>query len=287
MDYPAAALRQAHIVPVASARMICEIECRLAAGHAANSARRFELTSELLLEIEAFLHRGIECGALVDPWNILGFQGQFSLFPSPENSVADHRVEQLVELMNQIVGLYSRLWSEAAARDQPQMAAALSRRLKKLTDWWDRFAPTSVESIESFSGREAYESIHEVSAALAAFHRAGGAAGDIAFWRKRVAKFNSPKAYGLAVAALLEQPDLVAALALLMQWLSQAGLIRLAQGEYSFHVLATRWLATVCDCSRQGAPPNLSADERRGWCAGSLNWPRPTAKISGKCRRWN
>src|SRR5690606_11248395 len=118
----------------------------------------------------------------------------------------------------------------------------LARGMSRLTMWWDQFAPTSVESIEAFSGTEAFESARDVAEALAAFHQAGAAAGDIAFWRKRVAQFNSPKAYALVVGALCQQPDLVAAMALLMQWLSQAGLIALRQGEYSFHTLAQRWL---------------------------------------------
>ncbi|MGD9720062.1 MAG: hypothetical protein AB7O59_02470 [Pirellulales bacterium] len=246
MGFPEAARRQANVVPVASARMLCEMQCRLSTGHRAIDVGRLEEAAAMLLEIDDLLHRAIECGALVDPWNILGFQGQFSLFPSPENSVPDHRVDQLVELLEQIVGLYARLWSEAASRAQKRLADDLARRMKALTDWWDQFAPTSVESIESFSGADAYDSAREVAAALAAFHRAGAAAGDINFWRKQVAHFQSPKAYSLAVGALLEKPDLVAAMALLMQWLSQAGIIALEQGEYSLPALAQRWLADVC-----------------------------------------
>ncbi len=246
MGYPVAALRQAQVVPVAAARMVCEIQCRLTTGHLAIDAGQLERASSLLVEIKDFLHRAIQCGALVDPWNILGFQGQFSLFPSPENSVPDHRLEQLIELMEQTVGLYARLWSEAAAHNDEQLQASLARRMDALTAWWDKFAPTTVESVEGFSGVEAYDSAREVAEALAAFHQAGAAAGDIAFWRKRVDEFNSPKAYALVVGALCQQPDLVAAMALLLQWLSQAGTIALKQGDYSFHTLAQLWLAQVC-----------------------------------------
>ena len=35
-------------------------------------------------ETEELLHRAIECGAMIDPWNILGFQGNISLFPALE-----------------------------------------------------------------------------------------------------------------------------------------------------------------------------------------------------------
>ncbi len=246
MGYPEAAIRQAHIVPVTGPRMVCEIQCRLTTGHLAIDAGELERAAQLLSEIEEFLRRAIHCGALVDPWNILGFQGQFSLFPSPENSVPDHRVDQLIELMQQIFGLYARLWSEAAAHDERGLEATLSRHMGELARWWDRFASTTIEGIEGFSGGETFESARQVAAALQAFHQAGAAAGDIAFWRKRVAHFNSPKAYALVVAALLRQPDLVASRALLLQWLSQAGLIPLKQGDYSFHALAQRWLREVC-----------------------------------------
>ncbi len=248
IGFPEAALRQAHVVPVPSARMLCEIHCRLTAGHQAIDAGQLSRAWTTLGEIEDFLHRGIECGALADPWSILGFQGQFSLFPSPENSVPDHRIDQLIELMEQILALYARLWSEAAGGAHGSMTAQLSRTMQSLTQWWDQFAPTSVEGIESFSGVEAYDSAREVAGALADFRQAGAAAGDIGFWRKHVAHFKSPKAYALVVGALLEKPDLVAAMALLMQWLSQAESIPLKQQEYSFHTLAERWLAEVLSC---------------------------------------
>ena len=107
-------------------------------------------------------------------------------------------------------------------------------------------AAPSVESLESFSGAEAYDSAREVADALRAFQDAGAAAGDIGFWRKRVSHFQSPKAYALVVDALLEKPDRVAAMALLLQWLSQADTIPLKQAEYSFHNLADRWLSDTC-----------------------------------------
>ena len=60
-----------HLLP-AYHRPTWRIEARRAGG------RR----PPLLDEVEDLLHRAIECGALVDPWNILGFGGQFSLFPA-------------------------------------------------------------------------------------------------------------------------------------------------------------------------------------------------------------
>ena len=128
-------MRQAHVVPVASARMVCEMQCRLSSAQLAIGRGELDQAAGWLAEVEDYLHRAIACGALVDPWNILGFQGQFSLFPSPENSVPDHRLEQLIELMEQLVGLYARLWSAAAAGDHAQFTETLSARLARLTAW--------------------------------------------------------------------------------------------------------------------------------------------------------
>ena len=103
-------MRQAAVVPVASARMTCEIRLpagRRPPGHRARRAgtRRPRAGRR----IEDLLHRAIECGAMVDPWNILGFGGQFSLFPAVENTVHDHRVDELIDLMSEIFGLYVRI----------------------------------------------------------------------------------------------------------------------------------------------------------------------------------
>ena len=101
----------------------------------------------------------------------------------------------------------------------PRCRNEVSRRLDALADWWDKFATTEVGSVESFSGRETRESADHVAAALRAWHEAGTAAGDLAFWRERAEQFRSPKAYALVVDALLEQRIPVAAMALLVQWL--------------------------------------------------------------------
>ena len=106
---------QVRVVPVASARMLCDMQCRLTAGHREIDHGRLEPVVKLLGEIENIMHRAIECGAMVDPWNILGFGGQFGLFPSPENSIHDYRVDELMNLMSDIFALYIRAGKEAAA----------------------------------------------------------------------------------------------------------------------------------------------------------------------------
>jgi len=84
--------------------------------------------------------------------------------------------------------------------------------------WWDQFASTEVGGVEGISGAEIAESAEHVATALRAWHEAGTAAGDVAFWRGHVERFRSPKAYALVVEALLEQRDPVAAMAVEHGW---------------------------------------------------------------------
>ncbi len=264
MGHRDAALEQARVVLVASARMRCEIQCRLTAGGMAAAAGRFDEAARMLEESTDFLQRAIGCGALIDPWNILGFQGQFSLFPAPENSVYDHRVDQLIELLEQLFGLFARCWSEAAARGVDDAASRLELAMDSLARWWDKFATTTVGGVESFSGSEAVESARHVAAALRAWHQAGATAGDIGFWHKHVANFQFPKAYALVVEALLDKHDLVAARALLIQWLSQADQVPLKGGQHSFHALAARWLVEASQVEALTSVATEQAHATRG-----------------------
>ena len=115
IGYTEAAARQAEVVPVASARMTCEMRCRMATAHLAVERGDLAAAASQLPPIEDLLRRAIECGAMVDPWNILGFGGQYSLFPAVENSVYDHRIDELLDMMSDIFMLYVRIHKAAAA----------------------------------------------------------------------------------------------------------------------------------------------------------------------------
>ncbi len=236
-----ASRRQLAIVPVTSARMSCEIDCEIATAVRALESGELDSTRQSLVRIRDLLRRAVECGAVVDPWNILGFGGRFSLFPAIENSVHDHRVDELIGLVERTFELYGRTLAEAAAAGASQIVSNVSDEMESLAGWWDQFATIEVGDIESFSGLEAWESAVHVAHALRAWHRAGAAAGDIGFWKQHVEQFESPKAFALAVAALLEKQDTVAAMGLLMQWLSQSTEVALAEGPFSFFELALRW----------------------------------------------
>ena len=176
-----ASSRQARIVPVASARMLSEISGRLTVGGLELKRGRVAAAVDYLAQLDDLLKRGIQCGAVVDPWNILGFQGQFSLFPAMENSVRDHRVDVLIHLVRETLGLCVRATAEAAAAGDERFLAQVQKRHAALAEWWDRFATLDVSGIESVSGRETIEAAEAAAAALTAWRRAGSAAGDIRF----------------------------------------------------------------------------------------------------------
>jgi hypothetical protein len=245
IGYPEAAARQSAVVPVASARMSCEMRCRMAFAHLAIERGDLAQAAAQLPPIEDTLRRAIESGAMVDPWNMLGFGGQYSLFPAVENSVYDHRIDELLDTISDIFMLYVRIHKAAAATGDLGLQQALSRSLAELARWWDQFASVEVGSIEGISGRATLESAESVAAALRAWHEGGAASGDLAFWRRNVEHFGSPKAYALVIDTLLDHRDLVAAMALLVQWLSQAEEIPLVEEDYSFHDLALLWMEDV------------------------------------------
>jgi len=242
MGYPEAAARQANVVPAAGARMLCQIDCRLTEGDRAVAAGDLDRAVSVLEEIMDWLRRGIGCGAIVDPWNIIGFDGHFSLFPALENSIHDHRADELVALMEQVFAFYSRVWSEGAARDSQSVCRRVAEQFRDTATWWRKYAAHEISSVDATDVEDAYNAAELVAHALNLWHKGGAAVEDVRFWGPHVELFDSPKAYALVVEALLDRGDFVASMALLMHWLSQADQIGLEKGDTSFCDLVERWL---------------------------------------------
>jgi hypothetical protein len=245
MGYPDASRRQAQQIPAASVRLLSEIQIRLTTGHLQTDRGELSQAAQRLPEVEDLLRRGIDCGALADPWNILGFQGQFPLSSAVEDSVRDQRLDELLHVMAQTFNLYARLMSESAAAGETALTTTLAGGLRRLTSWWDRFATVDVSGVQRVHGGEALASAEHVALALARRREQGEAAADLAFWRQHLEGFRSPKAFALVVDALLRKEDYRAAMALLMSWMGQVEQVPLEEGEYSFHALALRWLLGV------------------------------------------
>lgn len=242
MGYPEAATKQTDTVSAASARMMCRIDCVMTLG--LQSLRAGDLESALKVPAVAFdlIKRAINCGALIDPWDLLGFDGNFSLFPGPENGVHDTRVDDILYLIEQLFGYTARAWSEAAARDDQAAYDQMDLCYRDMAEWWRQYAAHTVESIDATDPLESYDSAKLVARALRLWHQGGAEAGDVAFWAPHADLFDSPRAYSLVISALLEREDFVPSMALLVHWLNNADRVGLRSGGNSLPRLAERWL---------------------------------------------
>lgn len=263
MGYPDAATRQADVVPTASARMLCQIDCWIAAGRQAIEAGQPAKSLAFLEQTLQLLRRAIECGAMIDPWNILGFDAHFSLFPAVENSIHDHRADELCGLMERLFDLMARVWSESAARDEAATAQRTAALFRETAAWWHKFATHEVESVESIDGQAAVRAAERVSAALALWHQGGAAAGNVAFWAPHADMFDTPHAYCLVADTLLEKRDYVASMALLIHWLGQADRVGLASGESTFPDLAERWMSSLLNENGGASTDGPTCEERQ------------------------
>ena len=243
MGYPEAATKQSKIVPVASARIHCQIDCLLATAHDAIEANNLDRAFGFVHKIFSRLKTGISCGAIVDPWNIIGFDANYSLFPAMENTVRDHRVFDLLDIMDRMFGLLSRITSEAAATDNDHIREDADKEMRLIVDWWRKYAAHEVSSVGAVDPEDLYEAASTVSQALSLWHKGGAAAGDMEFWAPHAELLDSPKAYTLVIDALIQRQDYQTCSALLVHWISQSDLVPLELGDSSFHNLMFRWIA--------------------------------------------
>jgi len=237
----AASRRQLELLQVASARILTQMHVLVAAGRRHIERGQIEPATDCVKDAEGLLHRGIACGALVDPWNILGFQGQYPRFQALEDSVRDHRIGDLTDAVVAIFDLYARLLGEGAP---------LEKSMRRLAQWWDRFATTTVSDVPHVDGGLSAESAEHVGRALRRWRDRGAAAGDLAFWKEQIDEFRSPRAFATVIEALLTHRDFRGARALLVTWLGQAEQIPLEDNEYSFFRLELRWLLELASSSK-------------------------------------
>lgn len=242
MGYPDAAKRQTDTVSAASARMMCRIDCMITLGLRSIRAGNLASAAEVPTLAYDLLKRGIHCGALIDPWDILAFSGNFSLYPGPEAGVHDSRVDDLLYIIEHLFSYTARVWSEAAARNDQQAYDQMEKQYREMAEWWRQYAAHTVESLEAADPLESYDSAKLVARALRLWHQGGAEAGNVAFWAPHADLFDSPRAYALVISALLEREDFVPAMALLVHWLGHADRIGLRLGQNSLPHLSERWL---------------------------------------------
>ncbi|MCR9202561.1 MAG: hypothetical protein NXI04_28300, partial [Planctomycetaceae bacterium] len=257
MGYEDAACEEATIIPCTSARFESEIHARQMLIRKLVRNGEVHEAHALLTESLDLLRRGIHCGAIVDPWNILGFQGMFPLFVAREDAIPDNRVEVLIEITEHLFDACSEIMAEAAATGQSDIASEAERQFFTLATEWDSYATTTVADLPVVNGEESLRAARHVARSLAEWRTAGEAAGAISFWKEHVEDFESPRSFAQVVHALLERGDEVAALGLLMQWLSLAEDMGLESGHHSMHSLLHRFLRSVTQNPAQDEQWNM------------------------------
>jgi hypothetical protein len=258
MGYPRASQVEARRIPAVSVRLLSEILGRLTSGAVDADHGRLRQTAEQLPEVEALLQRGIGCGGLVDPWNILGFQGLFPLSPAREDAIRDPRVEELIQLVEQTFNLHGRLMCEAAATGETGLVQQVRTSMEQLAAWWDRFATSEVSAgPRPVNGSEAIVAAGNVARSLLRWHQRGETAADLGFWRGQLDSFRSPGAFAGVIETLLRKNDGRAAAGLLISWVGSAEQVPLEEGPHSFHNLALRW---ILDLTRPGSSPPRPQD---------------------------
>jgi hypothetical protein len=272
MGYPQASRKHALAIPAASIRLETEIQCTIATAHRLIDHGQLEQACAEMTQLPELIRRGVECGALVDPWNILGFHGQFPLFSAQEDSIPDSRVESLIDLMEGIFGIYARCLGEASAQGRPELREKISNVFQSQAEWWDRFGITAIEDLPKVSGQESWEAALHVSDTLSRWRAAGEAAGDISFWRQHLDRFQSAQSYALVVQALLDKRDFVAAMGLLMQWISRVDDVGFESPQHSIFELLIRWLRDfTAPTTRQPTDAQPAADPQAEAAAASTS----------------
>jgi len=239
-----AAERMATAVTATAARMFARITGQVVAAQGA--LRRGDVDGACAdLDVAAgLLLRAVECGAAVDPWNILGFAGQFPLHEPGGESVADARVDDLVQATGSILGGYAEAWRRGESLGRHDAARRIETSLERLAAWWDRFATTTVSGVPHLSGREVLETAREVVQSLER-RRAVGAVPPPGFWRREVASFSSPRSHAQALDALLEEGDVDGASGLLVHWASLLEDVAIERHGGLWLAAAGRWLAAA------------------------------------------
>lgn len=252
MGFEQASCEEASIIPCLSARFESEIQSRLVMVPRIVRNGELDTARRLITEVIELLHRGIDCGGLVDPWNILAFQGLFPLFFTREDSIPDSRVEVLLDIMGQVFDACALTMSEAAAAGRKDLHDSVLTDFRELAEQWDRYATTTVNDLTHVEGMKSVEAATQVARVLAEWRTAGESAGDITFWRQHVEDFDATSSFAQVVTALLDRKDHVAAMGLLMQWLSHAETVPLENGPHSIHRMLHRLLQCICDQSEPG-----------------------------------
>ncbi len=245
MGYPRAAREQAKKIAAPAVRFGTEVRVRQTEADFAADRGDLVAAARLLGEVEDLLRRGIDCGAVIDPWSVLGYQGLFPIFPGREDTVRDPRAEELIHTVGRQFELYAKAVSAAAVAGDVLTRERLGRAMSTLAEWWDRFATGTVNDMPRIHGGERADAAGHVATALASWSKRDPGGNDLAFWRQHREGFTSPAAFAQVIAALVRHGEWKAGMGLLMTWLSDSDAVPLEDPSASFDDLAEKWLTGV------------------------------------------
>ncbi len=272
MGYGNAARKHVDALPVASTRMICQLECLLYSGHHLLKQGDLAAACRTVPRIADLLFRAIECGAMMDPWNIIGFDANYSLFPGPENTLHDHRAEQLIDIVDALFGFSSAVWIAARAQGETAVADQVRLEFRELSDWWYQFATHEVSAVESFDAHEIYEATGKVAELLGKWSSSGFRRDDLEFWATHASAFRTDREYVLAISSLIDRDDFSTSMALLIHWLGSETADPGVQSIGSFQNLTSTWIA------RQLRQLETIADNG--------DWTRQTIEVWNRIRKF-
>ncbi len=246
IGYPAASRRQLQGISASSLRLLTEMHILLSAGNMGIDQGDLALAATNLPAVEDLLKKGIACGALVDPWNILGFQGQFPRSAALEDSIRDQRIEVARARGGTALQSACPVSQRSSGRRYLHAGCRTGQGVEQVgglvgplcDDYRGRYPPCPRRGSDGL-GAAGFPGIEPLA-------QRGSASADLSFWREHLDDFHSPKAFALVVDTLLRKQDYRAAMSLLMTWLSQVEEVPLEDGEFSFHHLALRWMLGIC-----------------------------------------
>lgn len=232
------------------------IAIRLGAAESLLRQKRLRDCLTELSESARMIRSAVECGALGDPWNILGMGGHFPVFEWSLEGPIDPRLTLLIYLMDKLFQLFASLRRHAAAADEGEIEDEAKRRMEELAEWWDQFATAEVSDLNGFRGQDVCDAAQQVAEVIHTWRQERKAAGDTAFWKRHVSRIRSTDSLALLVDTLLDQGDRDAAMALLVYWITRANDLGLHGTLNSFPTLAYRWFRPLwlADASAAGDP---------------------------------
>lgn len=243
LGLPGCSRREAGKITVLAPRFMSDMLAGMKLIRFEGEQGRIDAAVQRLPGIVQRLRLGIGCGALTDPWNVLGFQGMFPLSPAREDAARDTRLDDLLAIVERLFESMTLLWAESAAAGDEERVGFVSDRMRELAEWWDKFATHRVADVRFVKGARHLKAGRGVADALARWHQRGAAQADMVFWQKHVKSLRTAQTHALVVEALLRRDDLTGAQGLLVHWISLADKIGLEDGHHNFYRLAFQWMS--------------------------------------------